>query len=236
MRRTVPLLLTTALTACALNMGGPRDISVPTVALRTTADVATAAAAIGDARVAFVASTADPAWFRDLAGATNKTLSGPAALGDGVNVAFLAPEPVGDTTLRLTYEGGSFVVHDALYAMAKEDRYLDLLAFRVERPDQARPVIAALLKYVATDVMPASAVAMAVVVPDAATGDSVARMLSPAYFDALRCEAGGQSPERTTGGIRLFHGPEARVYCRDAESVADAGGRVVRASLVMGRR
>jgi hypothetical protein len=162
------------------------------------------------------------------------TLSGPGDLGGGMGVGFLGPEALGDTTIELTYSGGAFTVHDALYDVGKE-RFLDLLAFRVERPDDARPRIAALLEYVATDVMPSSAVLFAVAVPTAAVGDSVARMLSPGYYDALRCES-GLAGSAARDGLRFFYGPEARIYCRSAAVEGRDFGPWIRADLVMGRR
>lgn len=222
--------------ACA-TLGGPRDIPMRTVALRadpgaTPAAVAGALDAAG-ARAAFVASTGDTAWFRDVAAATGLHLSGPATMGD-LRMAFLAPEPVGDTTHQLDYDGGMFTIQDALYEIEK-DRLLDLIAFRIEEGAPVRAVIGALLEYVATDVDNAAALVMAVAVPSAAVGDTVARMLAPAYYDALRCEADAAAPSAGER-IRLFYGPEARMYCADAAAERGPEGDWVRAELIMGRR
>ena len=54
----------------------------------------------------------------------------------------------------------------------------------------ARPAVGALLRYMATDVMNSAAVVLAVATPTPAVADSVRRMLSPAYVDALRCGTG----------------------------------------------
>ncbi len=76
---------------------------------------------------------------------------------------------------------------------------------------------------------------MAVAVPSPAAGDSVARMLSPGYYDALRCER-GRATTASRGGLRVFYGPEARVYCESATSEDTGLGDWLRASLVLGRR
>lgn len=228
--------VTAFLGACA-TLGGPRDIETPTVAVQVSQDASAAAVAgaleASGARAAFVAARRDAAWFNELAAASRLHLSGPAAMGD-LRMAFLAPEALGDTTIGLDYDGGTLVVQDALYEISKE-RYLDLIAFRIEDGSEVRPAIAALLQYVATDVMNAAALVMAVAVPNAAAGDSVARMLAPAYFDVLRCD-----PEaaRASAGedIRVFYGPAARMYCEGADRPDAAVGDWIRAELVMGRR
>ncbi len=235
--RTATALFLGLTTACAVNMGAPRDIPLPTVAIRTGSGASPQAAAqlITDAtaRVALVAGPADSAWFSTVAETTGLTLSGPATDGE-LGLGFLAGEPVGDTTVVLGFEGGSLTVRDALYDLA-EQRYLDLMAFQVQDAATVRPAMSALLEYMAADVINSAAVVMAVAVPDAAVGDSVARMLSPAYFDALRCEPGMAAPSER-GGLRLFYGPEARVYCGEAVTEDAALGDAIRASLIMGRR
>lgn len=230
------IALTVGLTACSANMGGPKDIPLTTVAVRAadgTSSASVAATITATTDVALVAASADSAWFAALGEAVDRTVSGPALTGD-LALGFLGDEPLGDTTLVLSFDGGSLTVHDALYE-PEEDRFLDLLAFRIDDPATTRPAMEALVEYVASDVMNSAAVLMAVAVPTAAVGDSVARMLSPAYFDALRCEP-GLTPPSARAGIRLFYGPEARVYCRTAGAEDGAIGDVVRASLILGRR
>lgn len=236
-----PLSLLAALTliaaACAMNVGGQRDIDLSAVALRAAPDAAPADVAgslvAADADVALITGTMDSAWLAAVAQSTGLTVSGPAASGD-LTMAFLAGEPLGDTTVVLSHEHGRLTIHDALYEVRKE-RYLDLMVLRLDDPAAARSAIGALLQYMATDVMNAAAVVMAVHVPSAAAGDSVARMLSPAYFDAIRCEP-GLAPPSDRAGIRLFYGPEARAYCRSASVDAQTIGDVTRARLTLGRR
>ena len=237
MRRAFLILAGLVPAACASNLGAPSEISLPTVAIRSdrgtsAAEVAGAIRSAG-ARVALVAGPADESWFQEVAAAADLELNGPATAGD-LGLGFLAMEALGDTVIELTYPDGRFVVMDALYEV-EDERYLDLLAFRVDRPEQARPIVASLLRYAATDVMPSAAVVMAVAVPTVEVGDSVAAMFSPGYFEAVRCE-GGPVPTSDRGGIRLFHGPEARIFCRGAEVERTAAGEVIRARLVMGRR
>lgn len=231
------LALTLFIAGCAVGLRGPSDIPITAVAIRATsdagADAVGAALVEADADVALITGPADSAWIASVAGIAELTVSGPATTAEGT-MAFLAGEPVGDSTVVLTYDGGSLTVHDALYEV-KDDRFLDLLVFRIGGEAMARPAIAALLQYMATDVMNSAAVVMAVEVPSAAAGDSVARFLSPAYFDALRCEPGLSAPSERSG-IRLFYGPEARVYCRASGVDGRAIGDWVRADLVLGRR
>ncbi|NIP82247.1 MAG: hypothetical protein GWM90_24725 [Gemmatimonadetes bacterium] len=230
-------IIALSLTACALNVGGEADIPLSAVAAR--ADSGVSAAAVSEAvvaaspDVALLAGPPDEAWFRAVAEATGLHLSGPASTAD-LGMAFLAREPVGDTTIRLPYDGGTLTLQDALYDLG-DRRFLDLLAFEIEDASVARTAIGALLEYVATDVMNSAAVVMAVAVPSPAAGDSVARMLSPGYYDALRCE-GGEAATAARGGLRVFYGPEARVYCENATAEDTGLGDWVRASLVLGRR
>ena len=222
--------------ACAVNLGGPKDIPLSAVALRVgeNADPGAAAAALmRTTDAALIAGPVDSVWMASVARAAGLTLSGPAT-ADDVAMAFLAGEPLGDTTLVLPYEDGGLVLHDALYEV-DDDRFLDLMIFRLDDPAAARPAVGALLEYMATDVDNAAAVVIAVAVPSSAVGDSVGRMLAPAYFDALRCEPGLAAPS-DRAGIRLFYGPEARVYCRGATTGDPAVGNVIRADLVLGRR
>ncbi|MDX1673351.1 MAG: hypothetical protein R3314_01015 [Longimicrobiales bacterium] len=237
-RQSLSLLaVTLALTACALNMGRPRPIDLSAVAVRVVPDLEPDALAeallSADPDVALVTGAVDSAWLDTVAEFTGLTVSGPANVGDGA-MAFLGGEPVGDTTIVLTYDGGALTLHDALYRVA-EERFLDLLIFRVADAATVRPAIRALVRYMATDVMNSAAVVMAVEVPSSAAGDSVARMLSPAYYDAVRCEPGVAAPA-VRAGIRLFYGPDARVYCRSATTETRSVGDWIGADLVLGRR
>ncbi len=226
-----------ALSACAPNYGGPKDIEIPTVAIEATSTAAPAAVASAingaGARAAFVFADRDPGWFRDVAAASQLELSGPAVT-DGRGMAFLAPAPVGDTTVTLDYEGGSITLQDALYEIEKE-RLLDLMALRLDAGAPVEDAVRALLQYVATDVGNAAALVMAVRVPDAATGDRVARMLAPAYFAVLRCDPSERAVP-TGEHVRVFYGPAARMFCAGASEEQVTAGRLVRARLIMGRR
>jgi hypothetical protein len=230
--------LAVVVAACSPRMGEPRHVDVPTVVFlaEAGADAAAVGAAIREARprVALVAGPVDPAWFAAVVAASRLShLSGPGELAPDLAVGFLGLEAVGDTTVELTYEGGSFRLHDALYDFGNR-RFLDLMAFRVTDPATVRPLITALSAYVATDVMPGAAVVFAVAVPDAAVGDSVARLLSPMYRGVTHCGAAADVVQRS--GIRLFFGPEARMYCRTAAVSELPSGVRVHADLVVGRR
>ena len=226
---TFALAFGLGVTACAMSMGPPKDIPMVAVALRPAPDATPAAVAASlnaaEADAALIAGPVDSAWLAAVGSATGLTLSGPAT-GDDLALAFLAGEPLGDTTVVLPYGDSRLAVHDALYEV-DDERYLDLMVFRLTDAADARPAIGALTEYMATDVMNAAAVIIAVAVPTPAAGDSVARMLSPAFFDALRCEPGlAAGPDRE--GIRLFYGPEARVYCRAAGTESPGIGALVR--------
>lgn len=233
MRHVALTILTLGVAACAAGMGGPRDVSLSTVALRvdTGATPAAAAAALDDvdARIALVAAEADSAWFASVASAADLHLSGPTA--GGLSLALMAMEPVGDTVIELTYEGGTITMVDALYELDK-NHLLDLMAFEVGAEDAVQPLVTRLLRYIATDVPPSAGVVLAIAVPDAATGDQIARLLSPGLFDALRC--GGEGAAAGGESIRLFYGPEARVRCGDASAVTVGAGARVHAQLVSG--
>lgn len=241
--KRLPASLTALILAAAgcsptMGTGDPRPTDVPTVAIRAAAGAAPAevGAAIAEVRPRFalVAGPADEAWFRDMAAASGlASMTRPGVAAPDMRLAFLGMEAVGDTMMELSYEGGTFRVHDALFDLGQR-RFLDLLSFRVEIAADARPMIAALTGYVATDVMPGAAVIMAVAVPTAAAGDSVARMLSPMYSGAAHCNASTEAVGRS--GIRLFYGPAARIYCTSAAAEEVPAGDRVRAQLVVGRR
>lgn len=238
MKKLLTALAALALSACALNLGGPKDIDVPTAAVRVEngTGAGTVASALQGAgiRAAVVAAPAGEEWFEELGATASLNLSGPGEMG-GLRMGFLtAAEAVGDTTLDLAYEGGVLTVHDALYEVEK-DRLLDILAFRMDEPATIPEAMTAFLEYVATDVSNRAAVVIAVAVPSAEVGDAVARMLSPGFYDARRCD-GADATAAGHEGIRLFYGPEARMFCTDAAAESLADGDFVRARLTMGRR
>lgn len=241
MRRTLgsAFLLTLAVTtaACAVRMGrsGPAQYTVLGAyepAGATPDAVAERIKATG-AQVALLAVRSDSAWFRAVARRTGLTLSGPGD-ADSVYLGFLAYEPLGDTTVVLDYDNGSFTMHDALYRVGK-DRALDLMALHIRDAAVARPMVHRLLRYMATDVDATSAVVIAVAAENEAAADSVATMLAPAFTDARRCMDRSQdrAAARTAGPhLRLFFGPEARLGCDSARPL-DAPGAPVLAHLVV---
>ncbi len=237
MRRLLPSLVALSLAGCAANFGAPKDIAVPTVAVRAAAGASSADVAAvlrdGSPKAAFLLGPTDSTWLASVAESTGLTLSGPANAG-GTGLSFLAMKPVGDTIIDLEYTGGTYTVLDALYEIG-DKRYLDLLSFRVDDGAHARAIIASLLQYVGTDVDPTAAVVMTVAVPTPAVGDSVARMLTPGFYDVLGC-GDREVPSSASDGMRVFYGPEARVYCRSASAEQTGIGTVVHARLIAGRR
>ncbi len=238
MRRLFASLIVLAGVGCSPTMGEPPHINMPTVAFRaeTGANPDAVGAAIREAgpRIALVAGPPDDAWFQAVAREAGLSgVSGPGTVGPDLGIAFIGMEPVGDTTVELSYPGGTFRVHDALYDLDRR-RFMDLLAFRVDDAADARAKISALTQYIATDVYPGAAVILAVAVPTSAVGDSVARQLSPAYRGAGHC--GAAADDIAASEFRLFFGPEARMFCRSAAVTATAAGDRIRAELVAGRR
>lgn len=218
--------------------GDPRPVDMPVTALRAGDDVSAVAAgeALREAgpRLALVMGPVDPAWYaavREASGLAHMTR--PATLGPDLGVAFMGLEPVGDTLMELRYGDTQFGVHDALYDLGR-DRFVDLLSFSVESAAEARPLVISLTEYMATDVLPGAAVVLAVAVPSPAVGDSVAMMLGPMYRGVVGC---GADVRAVAGaGVRLFYGPDARMYCTAAEAAPTAAGDRVQAALVVGRQ
>ncbi|HEX7050349.1 MAG TPA: hypothetical protein VF188_09125 [Longimicrobiales bacterium] len=225
---------------CAIRLGGPGPVEYRTVALNADSHVTPEEVAAWirrtGANLVLLAADADSAWFDEVARRSELALSGPGRAG-AVAFAFLAGKPVGDTTVALPLDGGGrVVVHDALYQI-DENRFLDLLALRIDHQRQVVDAVRALLDYVATDVASTAAVVLAVDVPDGAVGDSVSALLNPAFLDARACLEDGDGAARSgpgPTGMRLFYGPEARMRCDEAERLAGADSPLV-ARLIVGR-
>lgn len=225
--------LALGLAACAVRLGGPKPVEYRTIALNVGSQAGPAEVAgwiqRSDANLVLLAAAADSAWFGEVARRTRLKLSGPGAAGP-VSFAFLASEPVGDTTVALPLAaGGEVAVHDALYRVDKR-RYLDLLAVRIPSSAPPREAVKSLLEYVATDVMTDAAVVLAVDVADAAAGDSVAALIAPAFRDVRTCLGRGEGGAEGGGavGMRLFFGPEAKLRCEDARPLGAGGPLLAR--------
>ena len=218
------------LAGCAVRLGGPGPVEYRTVALSTAAGVEPAdlAALITRARanVVLLAAEADREWFDEVARRSRLSLSGPGGAGP-VSLGFLAGEAVGDTTVALRLpDGDEVVLHDALYQVDRR-RYLDLMALRIASSSQTREAVKALLGYIATDVMSHAAVVLAIDVPDPATGDSVAALLSPIFRDVRSCLGTNAEDAPAGPGMRMFYGPETRMRCEEASPLADGSSPVV---------
>ncbi len=230
------LIVATA-AGCAVRLGGPKPETYRTLAVAVDGGESPADVALrirnAQADVVLLSSPGDSAWFEELARQTSLVLSGPGDAGTA-RLAFLGGTAVGDTTIALPVDGGGrLVVHDALYRVDKY-RYLDLMAARIEPGTNVRGAIRALLAYVATDVMHNAAVALAVEVPDAATGDSVAVLLRPAFTDTRAClesDRGG-SADPAAPRMRLFYGPGLRIRCESAR-ILDGSSPMILGRLVV---
>ncbi|HEX6939323.1 MAG TPA: hypothetical protein VF158_07915 [Longimicrobiales bacterium] len=232
MKTTRALMFAIVLAGCAVRLGGPKPVEYRTMAFNVGQGAGPAEVAgwirRADANLVLLAAREDSAWFGEVARQAELTLSGPGAAGS-VSYAFLAGEPVGDTTIVLPLAGGEGVgVHDALYQV-DDDRYLDLLAVGIPAAAEPREAVKALLQYMATDVMTDAAVVLAVDVPDAATGDSISALLSPAFRDARTCVAeDGRASADAGWGMRLFFGPEAKLRCEEARPLGARGPLMAR--------
>lgn len=234
---------------CAVRLGGPEAVEYGTLAMDAPAGSSAEAVAerIRGADVVLLSAEADSAWFADVARHSQRTLSGPGRAGR-IGLAFLAMAPLGDTTIALPVEGSStdLVVHDALYQV-DEERYLDLLAFRLEPSDDPDAVVRTLMTYIATDVSQQAAVVLAVDAEEGAPIEDVAERIRPALADARTCLP-GDSEEAPAGSgaagpasgappsmdMFLFYGPQLRIRCEGAE-LRTTNGNSLLARLVMAR-
>lgn len=236
MRRLWVVMGLAALTAgCALRLGGPAPENRRTVAMTIgaglPADSAAAQIRARDADVVLLSTPADSAWLARAAYVAGYSLSASTSNANGSFAFLTRTAALGDSTVTLAVEGAdSLVVHDALYEV-DEERFLDLMAFRMERGAAVQPTIRALLLYVATDVIGNASVAILVDAVDAATADSVAALLSPAFTDARMCVDEDDAAAPRTA-LRLFYGPQTLMECRNARFVSD---NLIDAQLVIGR-
>ena len=216
---------------CAVRLGGAKPVEYDTVAIQFSAGTSVADAATQlrelNADVALIATHGDTAWVRQLAQQTQLVSSRPGTAGD-VTLAFLATQPVGDTTLTLKVEGGGGIrLHDALYNVDKVRR-LDLMTAVFESGTSARDGVRTLLNYIATDVMGDAAVALAVQPTTPAAGDSIAELTRAAIADTWECTGAGKSSENAPPmALRLFYFPAARMQCLSARVVESANHPVV---------
>lgn len=235
-RAVALLFVTTVWAGCAGQLGPPDPVERQALALHVagsatpeeTADRIRAA----DVDYVLISAPQEAPWFEAVAAGTGLTLSGPGPTGTSA-LAFLGPEALGDTTIAIPFAGDRLVVlHDALYQV--DNRILlDLLAFRIESSADARPLVASLLRYIATDVAPQAAILVAAEVPDAAAGDSLAVSLSPAFSEAGRCASAEMRRAADDRRMRLFIGPRARIRCERAEFL-EAPGVPVLVDLLVG--
>lgn len=248
--RAISTAVLFVLAACAVRLGGPSPEEYRVLALDAASEGLPSAVAErirgSGANVVLLSASGDSAWFAGVADGAGMTLSGPG-VRDGRGLAFLATEPVGDTTVALPTDAAgtsaTVLLHDALYEV-DDDRYLDLMGMRIDRGQDVDGAIQAFLAYVASDVMTNAAVALAVDVPDAATARRVALLLEPAFRDARECIGDpdgddGSSTEGTTSesapqpGLLLFYGPELQMQCKRAEVRAEAGNPIFATLVVM---
>lgn len=236
MRRMWLVVAVAAFTAgCALRLGGPAPENRRTVAMKIgaglSADSAAARIRALDGDAVLISTPADSAWLARAAYVAGYSVSTSTRGGNGSFAFLTRTAALGDSTVALAVEGAdSLVVHDALYQV-DDDRYFDLLAFRIGSSAPVQATIRALLLYIATDVSGNAAVAILVDAADAATADSVAALLSPAFTDARACVDDDDAKVQRTP-LRLFYGPQTHTECKNARVV---GADVIDAQLVIGR-
>lgn len=221
-----------ALAGCTIRLGGPLPVEYRTVGWQIPAGMTPGEAAaflLGErVQVALlVTESSDSSWYYQVAAATGRRVSGPARIGSSY-IGFLTEgEAVGDTTVVLPVDGGGEVIaHDALYEV-DDTRFLNLLAVQIPPGANVRESVRALLRYIATDVMIASTVVLAVAVPNEAVGEEVTALLAPHLMDVAECDSRA-APEASEGGqVRLYFGPEARARCADARRLDAPNGPVL---------
>lgn len=218
-RAALPLLvLSAALSACAVRLGGGGPQQYSAVALQAAAGAS--AEQVGDrlrtagADVVLLSADGDSAWFAGVAASSGLELSGPGRTSDR-GLGFLTNlEVLGDTSMVLGVEGGGAVhMHDALYRVSGE-RYLNLMLVHFDAPD-LRAAVRTLLLYVANDVMANAAVLLAIDGATPAVADSAAVLMRAHYTPAVEC-ADDAGEVAATGSLRLLYGPVARLTCRSA--------------------
>jgi hypothetical protein len=233
-RTVLPVLLALWFGACAVRLGGPSPQEHDALAVTAPATAAAAAVAeqlrAANATVVLLSADQDSAWFAAVAAGSRLTMGRPGLVG-GRGVAFLSSlELLGDTTLALQVPGGGSVhMHDALYRIDSY-RFLDLMTVRVEAPD-LRLAVQTLFGYIATDVMSAAAVLLAVDGPSPVVADSIAVLMRAHYTTAAECR-GAELPAGLP--IALLYGPAARIDCRSARAL-DGPATGVHARVVVGR-
>lgn len=235
------------MTACALRLGGtaPEELRV----LIASVDRPPPAGATGDwmsaldAEVVLISAAADSVWFASAAGAAGLTLSGPAVPEPAAvasravrrpALAFLAWEPLGDTTIALVADDGArILVHDALYRTDGR-KALDLMAASLPVGANPRDAARALLTYVATDVMHDAIVVLALRTAEPAAADSLDGLLRPVFAGVAQCEDQLDIAAATGPGmLRLYYSPVVRVRC-DAVRGFGAPVPALLARLVLG--
>jgi hypothetical protein len=217
-------------TACAAG-GGRSPVDYTMVAAdaegATPAQLAQQVQA-ASADFALIVAAQDAAWFTELAGATQLSLSGPAVSSDDVGLAFLSRlELLGDTSIVLGTGAAQVQVQDALYQVADE-RFLDLMLMRMPAGVDVPAAARALLEYMATDVMANASVVLGVTAASAQDADRMENLLRAAFANASEC--GGLPADGMT--YRTFFGPPARTRCEEARQLDDpARGVVARISV-----
>lgn len=235
-RNVVSAVALLACTACAVRLGGSKPEEFRTLAM--AAPPSASAAAVSDvirqaeARIVLLTAERDSAWFAEIAAATGLTLSGPGTTEPAAKAFFTNLEILGDTSIVLGVADGTRMhVHDALYQI-EEGRHVDLMFVRIAPESNLRDAVRSLLSYVATDVGPNAALAIAVDAPSPEAGDSVAVLLRAIYTGARECA--GPAAGSGSGRIQLFYGPSARVRCLRGRSI-DYEGTPITADLVVAR-
>jgi len=226
-----------ACTACALRLGGskPEEYGTLGMAVPASASASAVAGVIKQANAQIVLLTAerDSAWFAEVSTATGLALSGPGRTEPAAKAFLTNLEILGDTSIVLGVADGTRMhVHDALYQI-EEGRDVDLMFVRIGPDTDLRDAVRALLGYVATDVGPNAALAIAVDAPTPQAGDSVAVLLRAVYTSAREC-AGPDTAGSAAGRIQLFYGPSARVRCARARTI-NYEGTPITADLVVAR-
>lgn len=237
-RIVVVLVLVSAVTGCAVNLGGPSPEEYQAIAVSAsagaTADEVAETVRSANAGIALVTAPQDSAWFARVAELSGLALSGPGQTESPAKGFFTNLEILGDTSIVLGLGDGTRMhMHDALYQIG-ENRLIDLMLVGMSAESDVREAARTLLSYIATDVGANAAIIIGVQAPSPQAGDSLATLLRAAYSTARECAGTSDGDRPPAGSLRLFYGPSARLRCMSARAI-ETNGNAIAAQLLVGR-
>ena len=227
MKGSATVLVVMVLAGCASGLvpgGGPdeRDALAWQVPAGTSAEQVGARVQQGGYEFAMIAARQDSAWLATAATRAGLQMTRPGRVGNSY-YTFFGPKAVGDTTHTIEVPGGGRIrLHDALYRIDK-NRLFDVILARFDSVNSLNNGVRALLGYVGSDVSGTAGLLLGIEMANPQVGDSIAVLMRAYLTDARECAS--RAPA-TTPAIRVFYGPRARLTCRSAEVLNEAGGPI----------